>query len=407
MKILFIVGEFPKLSETFVLNQITGLIDRGHSVSILANKAPQEIKKHNDIIKYKLNDNTIYYNVPSSFIKRLMVFVIKFTKYFPKQPLKILNSLNFLKYGKEALSLRLFYSTIALLNQKNSYDIINCHFGPNGILGAFLKDIGILNGKVFTTFHGNDMTTYLKDNGEKSYQKLFEKGDIFLPISNFWKEKLIRLGCNSEKIKVHRMGVNFEKFPYVKRVPKGEAIKIVSVARLVEKKGIEYSIRAISDLLKKGFKINYYIVGDGPLKEELASLIDSCEANGNINLMGWKRQEEIIEIMRDSDLVLVPSVTSKDGDMEGIPVVIMESMAMGIPVLSTYHSGIPELITDGLNGFLVEEKNIEELKDKLEYIMNNNNLLTDISKEGRKRIEEEFNVLKLNDSLEKLFFENQ
>ncbi|MBT2730138.1 glycosyltransferase [Bacillus sp. ISL-75] len=405
MNILFIVGEFPKISETFILNQITGLIDQGHSVSILAKKPEKELKQHFDVDKYNLISSCIYYSIPKRFDKRVFKAFFKSLSSLPKTPKAILKSLNFVKYGKEALSLRLFYSALALIdNDKKDFDIIHCHFGPNGILGACLKDIGVINGKVYTTFHGNDMTTYIKNNGDKCYNFLFKKGDFFLPISKFWEEKLIHLGCEPTNIIVHKMGVDLSKFnSYVKKDREDTEFNIVTVARFVEKKGVEYAIHAISQLVKQGQKIKYQIIGDGPLYDSINSLINNYGLADNINILGWKEQEEVIDIMKNSDLLLAPSVTSADGDMEGIPVVLMESMAMKVPVMSTYHSGIPELIEDGRNGFLVAEKDIDGLTEKLEFVIRNKNLLNEMGIKGRKSIEEVYDITKLNKKLETIF----
>ena len=130
--------------------------------------------------------------------------------------------------------MKLIYELFPFLNKE--FDILYCHFGPNGILGSHLKEIG-LDGKLITTFHGYDMTSYIISNGKKVYNNLFINGDLFLPISSYWKRRLIKLGCSEEKIIVHRMGICLEKFKYSEKIIQpGETIKILTVGRLVEKK---------------------------------------------------------------------------------------------------------------------------------------------------------------------------
>ena len=249
MKIAFIVSGFPTLSETFILNQITGLLDMGYDVEIFAQFNPKEKKVHPDIEKYQLMRRVHYFNIPHNKIKRILKAIFLIIKNFHKAPLKILKSLNVFRYGKTALSLRLLYTLIPFLDEK--FDIIHCHFGPNGIIGAYLKEIGI-NGKLITTFHGYDMSTFIVNNGNNVYKKLFLNGDLFLPISDYWKRKLIRLGCNEKKIIVHHMGIDLERFNFFERRKHSEEpIKILTLGRLVEKKGHKYAIRAIAKIVKK------------------------------------------------------------------------------------------------------------------------------------------------------------
>lgn len=401
MKVLFIVNEFPKLSETFVLDQITNLIDNGHTVSILAKNKPSELKIHPDVKKYNLIENTIYYS-PNGKSAKIGCFISRFLINLLQMPGRTIESLNFNKYKKNAYSLNLFFC-LNKFKTNSSFDVIQCHFGNNGVFGQNLKDLKIIQGKLFTTFHGYDMTSLLNRYGKEYYNSLFKKGDYFLPISEYWKKKLEDLSCPSEKIIVHKMGVDIHKFNFnIKQINK-LPLKVISIARLVEKKGIEFSIKAIAGLISEGKDIEYNIIGDGPLREDLQELINQYKVSDKVKLLGWKQQEEVITELKSSDVNLVPSVTSSDGDMEGIPVVIMESMAMGIPVISSYHSGIPEIIEDNNTGFLVKEKDVEGIKNKLNHIYLNPSIVESISIKARSKVEKYYNNKKLTKDLEKLF----
>ncbi len=322
---------------------------------------------------------------------------------FYKKPVGLLNSLNIFKYGKQASSLELFYMAILMLRQKKSYDIIHAHFGQNGLKASVLKDLSFIKGKVVTTFHGNDITTYLKKEGERAYDLLFQLGDNFLPISERWKGRLIELGCK-DKIIVHRMGIDCKKFAFSLRKPSTNGqVKIVTIARLVEKKGVEYGIRAFAKLKKTKPSLNYTIVGDGPLRESLQELINTLDINDTVKLVGWKQQQEVIKILQNSDILLAPSVTSQNGDQEGIPVTLMETMAMGLPIISTLHSGIPELIESGKSGFLVPERDVDALAEKLNYLVENPEVWSEMGSAGRKFVEQNYDINKLNDKLAKIY----
>lgn len=403
MKIAFVLNKFPLLSETFILNQIIGLINLGHEVDIYANQIGDVSKVHPEVESYHLLERTYYIGKPSNKVGKILGLIkLLFTK-FAINPAIFIKSLNLAKYGKLASDLTLFYASGYLLGKKLNYDIIHCHFGPNGIKAAFLRDIGVISGKVISTFHGYDITNYLKEEGETVYNSLFQLGDLFLPICESWKTQLEKLGC-TKKIIVHRMGIDCNKFVFtLGETSINHQVKIVSIARFVEKKGIEYGIHAVAKLLRNKSNVTYTIVGDGPLREDLENLINELDLAEHVKLVGWKHQEEVVNILKDSDMMLAPSITSKNGDREGIPVVLMEAMAMGLIIISTLHSGIPELVKDGITGFLAPEKDVDSLAQKMEYLIEHPEVRINMRKAGRKQVEENYNIDKLNYQLVEIY----
>jgi colanic acid/amylovoran biosynthesis glycosyltransferase len=400
MKIAFIVVGFPSLSETFILNQITGLIDMGHEVEIFAQYNPEDKKVHPDVEKYVLMEQVHYFSIPSNKIKRILKAVFLIIKNFHKSPLGILKSLNVFKYGKMALSLKLLFIVGPFLNKR--FDIIHCHFGPNGILGSYLKEIGI-KAKLITVFHGYDMSSTILKNNDV-YNKLFSYGDLFMPISDYWKSKLIKLGCDKKKIIVHRMGIDLERYKdTLKKLQAGEDIKILTIGRLVEKKGHEFVIRAIREVKKVYKNIEYIIVGDGPLRTKLESLSIKLGVHENVKIIGAVEQREVLNLYQQCHIFCLPSVTSSNGDQEGIPVVLMEAQALGIPVISTFHTGIPEVVFDGKSGFLVPEKDVDALAEKLEYLIEHPEIWDQMGRYGRKFVEEKYDIKKLNNQLVRIY----
>jgi len=405
MKIAFIVDVFPSLSETFILNQITGLIDLGHEVEIFAGTRSDQEKAHPEVEKYDLLSHThLLHDKPGNRLARIIKACCLLVSRGYKNPLAILRSLDFLRFGKEALSLNLFYKAMLFLRNDN-FDIIHCHFGPNGIMWALLKDIGI-RGKLVTTFHAYDINKYIKLKGEDVYDNLFIKGDLFLPISHFWRKRLIELGCPPKRTVVHHMGVDLDRFQFnPRRLSSDEKVNILTIARLAEKKGLEYSIRAVAKVMETHPDMEYNIVGDGPLWDQLINLINKLDVRGQIRLLGWKVGEEIELLLKRAHLYILSSVTDAEGNMEGIPVSLMEAMAVGLPVISTFHSGIPELVENGESGFLVPEKDIDAMAEKLEYLVGKCALWGEMGREGRRQVEENFNIKKLNQRLIKIYQE--
>lgn len=156
MRIAFLLYHWPVLSETFIMNQITGLLDRGHEVDIYAKTPGTEPVIHADIERYRLLEHTFYYRTPSQRLPanrfvRLTKAIGLIIKHIRKKPMLVLRSLNIFKFGRQASSLGIFYQTMPFL-EADKYDIVHCHFGPNGNLAALLKEVGAITGRIVTTF---------------------------------------------------------------------------------------------------------------------------------------------------------------------------------------------------------------------------------------------------------------
>jgi colanic acid/amylovoran biosynthesis glycosyltransferase len=172
---------------------------------------------------------------------------------------------------------------------------------------------------------------------------------------------------------------------------------------LVEKKGFRYAIEAFSRVSMECPEAVYDIIGEGPMRENLQQLISALKLTARVRLLGWKTQEQVIECMEAADLFVAPSVTAASGDQEGIPVVLMEAMAMGLPVLSTHHSGIPELVAHGRNGYLVAEKDIGALASAIVRAIQNPAERSAVGEAARLRVEDAFDVKVQNQRLMDLY----
>lgn len=369
MRIAFIVIRFPLLSETFILNQIVGLIERGHEVDIYAYKAGDTSKMHPDVEKYHLLNRTYYVVGPKIS-----------ANYF----------------------LRALKGLLKLLG-KESYDIIHCQFGELGLYAARLRKLGLLKSKLITSFRGHDISRYIQEYGSDVYNRLFDTGNFFLTNCEYFKRRLLKLGCEENKVVVHRSGLDCSKFVFMPRSPHPDSrIRIASTGRLVEKKGLEYSIRAVAQLAKN-HNIEYNIIGDGPLRENFQQLIQELNVSDTVKLLGWKNQQELVEILNNSQIFIAPSVTAKDGDQDAPVNTLKEAMAMGLPVIGTQHGGIPELIEDGISGFLVPERDADAISQKLSYLIEHPQLWPQMGQSGRAYVEKHYDLHKLNDELVKIY----
>jgi len=208
MKVAHIVPAFPVLSETFVLNQITGQLDRGHEVDIFANRINHKNTVHPDIIKYNLLQRTYCFSIPTNKTLRLLRGVFLAATNFHKNPRAISRALNIAQHGKKALSLQILYTIIPFL-EKN-YDVIHCHFGPSGNRAVILKELD-LQSTIVTTFYGYDIRLAMEDRGS-IYHRLFEVGDSFFSIANYTFKNLLDFGLDKNKILCHPVGIDLKKF---------------------------------------------------------------------------------------------------------------------------------------------------------------------------------------------------
>ena len=392
MKIAVIVGSFPKLSETFILDHIVGLLDRGHHVDIFAKSKCQEHMVHPDVEKYNLMEKVYYLSSP---INTHLTFIKFFQLFFSNlKNIKILlRSLNIIKYRRRALSGYLFKAMIPFLK---GYDIIHCQFGTNGNLGALLKEFGV-SGKLVTTFHGYDIRLGIEKGGG-IYANLFHRGDCFLSISDYNYQNLIRFGLDERKIKDHPNGINLKRFPYKWRkntLNRNEPIIILTTGRLVAEKGLEYAIQAIALVAAANPDINfqYHIIGEGPLREELEFLINKLQLKKIVHLLGEKTQDQVAAILQQSHFFILPSIA------EALPVALMESQAVGLPAIATSVGSTDKIILEGKSGYLVPSMNINALSEKIEFLLQQPESWPEMGKIGRENVKKYFDGNMLNDRL--------
>jgi colanic acid/amylovoran biosynthesis glycosyltransferase len=405
MKIALFVNQFPRVSETFILNQIDGLLARGHEITIFPRQASHESRTHGIVESRQLIEKTCYPpNVSRSLVNRVGFY----TRYMVLK----------LSHGKSVSRLKntfgqyrytdnwryAFTRAEPLLTHGGRYDVLLAHFGPNGVRASWYRDAGLVSGPLVTVFHGYDLSNVLRHHNEKIYDLLFRKGELFLPISQYWHDKLRTLGCTEQRLKVHHVGIDCEQFAYQARVRESdEPVVFISVARLVEKKGIEYAIRAVALLVAARINIQYRIIGDGPLLSPLKQLVSEMDLQEHIIFLGAMNSDEVRHELGNAHLFLAPSITSQCGDMEGIPTVLMEAMAAGLPVISTVHSGIPELVEDGVSGMLVGERDVQALAQAMKDLVADVERWPVMGAAGREKVLGEFNIQILNARLENMF----
>ena len=406
MKILFVVEHFPAVSETFVLNQVTGLLDLGHDVTVYSVGRPVADVVHREFAEYRLAERTWKVSgAPVSKWKRVIRAVGKFPALVRRCGVRAFAPLNPFRYGFQVFGLGFLYLCFPFLEHRAEFDMIQCHVGDKGKLALLWRRMGLLSGPIATVFHAHELAGLDDSEGPAVFGDLISSNTLLLPISNRWRDRLIRWGADPAITVVHHMGVELQKFPFL---PKPEhqvsPVKVLSVGRLTEQKGYESAIRTLAHLRATSAKrYEYTIVGSGELETSLRELVNELKLQDVVVFAGPRTQDEVRRYLADADVFFLPSVTARNGFQEGIPVALMEAMACGVPVVSTRHSGIPELVEHGVSGCLAEEHDATKLAEFIERIADDEAFSRTLVKNARARIENGFSMDDLNKRLEGLF----
>lgn len=287
-------------------------------------------------------------------------------------------------------------------------EVVHAHFGVNGtmVLGV-ARRLGL---PLVVSLHGHDVGGLLPQNKNTwrygRYQRLapalFEYASLFLCASRELREMLVRLGAPESKAIVHYLGIDGDKFRSPARDLRTTRLntRILVVGRLVEKKGISDGIRAFSKIAARHPHCEMIIVGDGPLRTQLRDLAVSLGLAERIKFRGTLSSNEVLQEMQEASLLLTPSFTTRAGDRESGVVVVKEAAGTGLPTVATHHGGLPEIVDDGVTGFLVPERNIDALADRLERLVSSASLRGKMGEAARAQVVKRYDTRRQNELLE-------
>ncbi|MBM2710763.1 glycosyltransferase [Mesorhizobium caraganae] len=378
MRVGFVVGEFPLLSETFVADQMAGLLARGFDVEVVCDrtKGDDRIDRQSEPMATLLARTQHWW--------RWAAGLSKFVRRLPPR----------LRY-KASTALDAVFA-----RRLNRCDVIVAHFGQNGERAAALKKWKVLKPPVITIFHGADVAIPARQAVlSTQYAGLIKHGTLNLPVNDYFRTMLLEAGLSQSSTTVHHMGIDSLEIGYRWESWESTQLVVTTVCRLVEKKGVEFALRALASLKASHPEIDwrYDIIGDGPLRMDLEKLALELGLTGRVTFLGSLPHAEVKQRLRKAHLFLLPSITASDGDMEGIPVALMEAMASGLIAVSTYHSGIPELIEDRETGLLAPERDVSLLAGKLAWAAEHPAACERIALAARRKVEEDFNADALNE----------
>lgn len=290
--------------------------------------------------------------------------------------------------------------------KRKRIDCLHARFGPAGI--QLLPKARKTKIPLITSFHGVDISKRVKQGPgyRRDLRKLFKYGTAFTVVSENMRSKLLRLGCPAKKITIVRSGVDLTNFTFQPAHPViDDAYRFLSVGRLVEKKGMDVLIKAFSRVHQVYPQATLTIVGEGQERHKLIKLIRKYNLQHVIKMTGALKQTGVKKQMEACHIFVNASKTARDGNQEGIPNVLMEAMAVGRPVISTYHAGIPELVDHEVNGFLVKEGSVSQLASMMLHAIGVRVKWPEMVRAARHKVETNHDIRKQRRIVEDLYLQ--
>lgn len=302
--------------------------------------------------------------------------------------------------GLVGTGIRNYFGHLIDVAQKYDNCLLHSHFGNTGWANLHVaKKLKIPH---VVTFYGMDVGQLPKTDPRwiKRYHDLFVSVDRVLCEGPFMAQKVVELGCPEDKVSVQHLGVVIDEIPYQPRSWNGvEPLKVLMAASFREKKGFPYGLAALARLANE-FPLEVTLIGDAGgtapsqlEKQAIMAVIEKNSMQKYVRLLGYQPYEVLLREAYQHHLFLAPSVLAKDGDSEGgAPVVLIDMAASGMPIVSTRHCDISEIIIDGKTGLLAEERNVDDLESKLRWMLAHRDQWGVMLHEGRRRVEDEFNA---------------
>lgn len=356
----YVLKRFPRTSETFIINELLELERNGTSVEIFSLLEPKEEVAH-------------------ASLKKLKAPVI----YLPRKPIP------------------LQADVLAVMARGKGITHLHAHFGTDATTVAMLTHR--LTGIPYSfTAHAKDI--YHETVDKKLLTEKISSAAFVITVSDYNRQHLLELAGENFKDKIIRLynGIALDLFKPDETL-KRETNLVLAVGRLVEKKGFRDLLEACKMLLNWGHDFKCLIIGEGPERESLTQQIKNARLDNCVTLAGTQPQEQVLSLMQKATMLVLPCVVSSTGDRDGLPTVLLEAMAAGLGVISTRISGIPEIIEDKKEGFLVEQRDSVALAKAMESVLTSPGLQIVFGRFGRKKAEKDFDVRKNVKVLRDLF----
>lgn len=383
-RIAYLAPEIPALSATFVYNEILALQERGYEVVSISVHVPASMALESRAEALRVATHYLYR-------KGLANFILAAFSQLCAAPRNFFRTINTALHDAATVglcsrtALGLLYRFLAacrvasILRQESCLHL-HAHFAhvPTDI-AMYAASLG---GVSFSfTAHANDLFERVYLLSEK-----IDRSAFAATISEFNRDYMVAKEGNREKIHVVRCGIDSAQFSPAPPRPVSPPYLIGTIGRMVEKKGFDILLQAAALLQGDGVDFRLTIAGSGPLEHDLRATTELLGLTSRVEFPGTMANEQVPTWLRSLDLFVLPCQQDANGDMDGIPVVLMEAMASGIPVVSSRISGLPELISHGDEGLLVEPQAPEALAAAITQLLFNDELRVSFSRNGRLKI---------------------
>jgi colanic acid/amylovoran biosynthesis glycosyltransferase len=399
LRIGYVLKRFPRLSETFILNELLELRRQGALVEVFSLLKPPEETRHELLA---MLDAEVVYLPGAKAIKGCAVATgaaggptrkVALNQLLAERP-----PMGELLSGKgpdEAAHLCLQAAALAMLASARGLAHLHAHFASNATTAALLASRW--SGIPFSfTAHARDIYhTYVDAATDAAVRRRkIAESRFVVTVSDYNRRHLIELAGPETARKIRRLynGVDLSRFAFEQRIGSGETPVSLGVGRLIDKKGFTHLIEAWRLLHKRGVPVRGVIIGDGPERDALQKQIGSAGLEGLVELAGARSQEAVLAAMRRASAIVSPCVVSACGDRDGLPTVLLEALAVGLPAISTTVAGIPEIIEDGQTGLLVPPADPERLADAMLRILAEPELGERLRRAGRMKAERDFDL---------------
>ncbi|MDB9250753.1 glycosyltransferase family 4 protein [Halorubrum ezzemoulense] len=388
MNILYVVDQFPKLSESFIINEIHELKERGHDVSVFTLDRSTEEVTHEEVEEIDISVYSAKHPSYNSLPDLLSKYILNTT---------ILSKIMFLEHPVyHAYCLHLGKQIMEAIGKEGEIDLIHAHFATESRLSvtyaAAYHDIPCT-----VTAHAYEV---FSAPSVRRLQRVCTRFDHVIVPSEYNKRYLREeIGVETDMTVVPAT-TSVDKFE-----PSDDCVpgRLLTVARLVEKKGHEYAIDAVAELVNQGYDVEYHIVGTGEREGFLRNRVREHGIEDHVEFLGHVSDKRLIDELHDAELFVLPCVITPNGDRDITPVALREAMATETACVSTKISAIPEVITDEHDGYLVEPRDSDALQNAVVALLNDTEERRKLAKNARQTVETKFDISNSVDKLEDIF----
>lgn len=385
-RVIYLLKMFPRFSETFVVNEILGLQALGVDVEIVSLRKPIDGKFHAELSQVKRA--AVY--VPESLASEFAEFASAWGWALFDRPLRLVSTMVDALAGLSLDGFKRWAQAVWLCRRLADRPAqgIHCHFAEAAAHAAYF--LNRLNGNPYTiTAHAYDIFRRGRDFG--LIGRMIERARGTVTVCDFNREYLLgKLGASvAPKLRRIYNGIDLEKF-----TPPGFAERrtdvVLSVSRLVEKKGIDVLIDAVAELRERGVQITCLIAGEGERGRALREQVERLSLGDRVQFLGSVSQDEVRRLQREATLLAAPCVEAADGNLDALPTSLIEALASGTPSITTTVTGVPEIVRDEMEGLHVPQHDAKATADAIARLLGDAPLRERLGKNARRRAEELF-----------------